>query len=193
MKLNEPNDSPSCCNHPGRFWLLIAAGLAAWAVVMTVCSCAKPAHTKVPSYEEARQQALKEAPFIQKTIEERQSLKCDDKPTVLKKNPEAGIPHTGLLITNKKAVCLVGRTAERDRLRKELSAERLRVRTRQIINDAAYKRLAEASKQSWWDKHSWKVLSPVLLAVGSALTIAVMYALTGGKPISTSSQTHVIK
>jgi len=180
MKLNKPNVLLNCCS-----WLCAA---------LVFCGgCTKQFQTKVPTYEEANRQALKEGPFIQKTIEERQELKCDDKPVALKQDVAAGIPHTGLLITNKKAECLVARTAERDRLRKELDAERLRVRTREIINDAAYARLAEASKQSWWDKHSWKILAPVLLVVGSAITITIMYALTGGKPITTNSQIHIIR
>ena len=174
-------------------WLNYCSWLGVVVVSVLYGGCATQLQTKVPSFEEARQQALKEAPFIQKPVEERQGLKCDDKPVVVKKNPEAGIPNTGLLITNQKAECLVARSAERDRLRKELSSARLNARVKQIVNDATYRKIAENSKQSWWDKHSWKVLSPILLVVGSAITITIMYALTGGRPITTNSQVHIIR
>lgn len=172
--------------------ILSAVSIVLWIAVLLV-GCPKPAKTTVPTYEEARNTALKEAPFIQKPIEERQSLKCDDKAVALKKDEAKGIPHTGVLITNKKAECLVAVKAERNRLRKELSAEKLRARTRQIINDAAIKRLAEEAKPTWWQQHSWKVLAPVLITVGGALVIAVMYALTGGKPITVNSNAIIRK
>jgi hypothetical protein len=65
-------------------------------------------------------------------------------------------------------MCLKAVETERKRLRKELRAERIKSRVKQIINNATYKRLAEESKRSWWDKHGWKVLGPTLIAVGAA-------------------------
>jgi len=187
MRKNKQSVSPNCSNA-----VLWASALVVVIVMVFLGSgCPKPVGTKVPTYEEARNTAMKEAPFIQKPVEERQDLKCDDKPVVLKKDEAKGIPSTGLLITNKKAECLVAIKAERDRVRKQLSAEKLRARTRQIINDAAISRLAEQAKPTWWQQHSWKVLAPVLLSVGGALVIAVMYALTGGKPINVNTNSHI--
>lgn len=190
MKKSKPTGWQNCSDLSVVLWAFL--GLACIGLAFGMAGCPKPQQTKVPTYEEARVQATKEAPFVQQPIEKRNSLKgCADKPAVLRKNVGNGIPHTGLLITNQKAACLVAQRAERDRLRRELAAERLRVRTRQIINDAAYKRLAEASKRSWWDRHKLSVLAPALITVGGALVIAVMYALTGGKPINVNTNTYV--
>lgn len=190
MKKNERSALPSCSEEDRRkghlLWFVILS-FVVFAIMLTLTGCPKPVKTTVPTYEEARNTALKEAPFIRKPIEERQNLKCKDKAVVLKKDAAKGIPFTGNLITNDKAECLIAIKAERDRVRKDLSAERLRLRTRQIINDAAIKRLAEEAKPTWWQQHSWKVLAPVLITVGGALVIAVMYALTGGKPINVNT------
>lgn len=166
--------------------------LSAWLICCSLLGCAGQQKTKVPTYEKARAQAMKEAPFVMPTIEDRKKLKCDEKAKVLTKDPAKGIPHTGLLITNQKAECLVARTAERDRLRVELEAERLRARTKQIINDAAFKRLAEESRQSWWDRNGSGVLFAGGAAVGMAVVIGVMYVLTGGKSLNTTTNLHVL-
>ena len=189
MKKSRPNDWRNSSDLSGVLWAFL--GLVCIGLAFCLVGCPKQQQTKVPSYEEARVQATKEAPFVQEPVEQRSKLQgCDDKPAVLKQNVGSGVPYTGLLITNNKAACLVAQRAERDRLRRELSAERLRARTKQIVNDAAYKRLAEAARRSWWDRHKLSVLAPVLVTVGGALVIAVMYALTGGKPINVSTNAH---
>lgn len=191
MKRNKQNGSPSFYED-GLGGLLWGVGATAWlAAIFSLVSCPKPL-TKVPTYEEAARQAQKDAPFVTDTIEKRNKLQgCDDKPKVLKKNVANGVPHTGLLITNRKAACLVAQRAERDRLRKDIATERLRARTKQIVNDAAKQRLAELAKRSWWEKHKLSVLAPALLTIGGVLVIAVMYCLTGGKPINVSATPHV--
>lgn len=164
-------------------------------VVLLTCfslllvGCAKPKKTKLPTYEEARQQALKEAPYTLKPIELRSSLKCDEKPTPVHQQDILNLPYSGLLFTEKRAECLRAQIAERDRLRAELEAERLRARTKEIINDAAYKRLAEETKSSWWDKNGGNILFASGAAVGMAIVLGVMYAITGGKSLNTSTTT----
>ena len=190
MKKNEREGLQTCCRDSAvAVWLVLPA--AAMLLLATLLSgCVQPKTTKIPTYEEARTQALKQGPFIQPPTEKRHNLNCKDKPVTLKKNPEKGIPFTGNLITNDKAECLVAVKAERDRLRKELDAERLRATTRKIINDAAYKNLAEQTKRSWWDRHGGSVLFAAGAAVGMAIVIGVLYAITGGKNVTVNS--HVL-
>ncbi len=186
MKKNVPDGLQPCCS--GMFpWPVILFWAVIIALAIVLSGCPKSLGTIVPSYEQARSTALKEAPFVKKPIEERRQLKCLDKPVTLKKDLAKGIPFTGNLLTNDKVECLVAIKAERARLRKELSAERLRTRTRQIINDAALQKLVEQSRPTWWQQHSWKVLAPALITIGGSLVIAVMYALTGGKSITVNT------
>jgi hypothetical protein len=155
--------------------------------------CPSPKKTKVPTYEEARAQALKEAPFTLKPVEERnQDFKCDEKPKPVQKIDHPGLPHSGLLFSAKKAECLQAQIAERKRLRTELEAERLRARTKQIINDAAYKRLAEETRSTWWDRNGGSALFATGAAVGMAIVLGVMYAITGGKSVDTNANSHII-
>lgn len=161
------------------------------AVCLLGCPSLKK--SKVPTYEEARAQALKESPFTLKPIEERnQDFKCDEKPEPVHKVDHPGLPHSGLLFTEKRAECVQAQVAERKRLRTELEAERLRARTKQIINDAAYKRLAEETKSTWWDRNGGSVLFATGAAVGMAIVLGVMYAITGGKSVDAGANSHVL-
>lgn len=150
--------------------------------VLLLSGCIKPTDTKVPSYEEAKLTAQKEAPFVSPPIEERYKLKCLDKPVVVQKTD--AIPFTGLLFTNDRAECLRAQIAERDRLREELEAERLKGKAKEIITTAALQRSVELSRQSWWDRHGGTVLFSVGAAIGMAITISILYAVTGGKSIT---------
>ncbi|KKN49136.1 hypothetical protein LCGC14_0645840 [marine sediment metagenome] len=183
MKKSAPSDLQNSSRDSGVLVAAIVVVLAA-LVFLGVSGCPKPIHTRVPSYEEARSTALKEAPFIRKPIEERQQFRCKDKAVTLRKDIAKGIPFTGNLLTNDKVECLIAIKAERDRVRKELSATKLQMRIREIIKDAAIQRLVEQARPTWWQLHSWKVLAPTLIAVGGALVLGVVYALTGGKPIN---------
>lgn len=158
-----------------------------------VVGCAGNNKTQVPTYEKARAQALKESPFTLKPVEERNSsFKCDDKPKVVHKKDHPNLPHSGLLFTEQRAECIQAQAAERKRLRTELEAERLRAKTKQIINDAAYKRLAEETESTWWDRNGGGVLFATGAAVGMAIVLGVLYAITGGKSVETTVNSHVI-
>jgi hypothetical protein len=188
MRKNEQRDWPSFFSS----YIWYGFGLAIVVLLILQTSCATSGGIKVPTYEEAKAQALKEAPFVMPKIEDRKKLKCDDKSAALAKDVNKGIPFTGVLVTNDKAECLIARTAERDRLRIELEAERLRARTKEIINDAAMKRIAEETKQSWWDRYGGGVLFATGAAVGMAIIIGVMYALTGGKSLNAGTQARIL-
>jgi len=160
--------------------------------VLLICfsaGCAGGIKTnKIPTYEEARKQAIKEAPFIQPKAEVRLGLKCDDKPIVLKKG--TNVPYTGLLFTTDRATCLKAIEAERDRLRNELDAEILRNKTNRIIREATYRNLAEKAKRSWMDKHGPALFFSIGAVVGMGIVTGVMYILTGGKSLNTSTTTR---
>jgi len=170
-----------CCKHH----VTIVLPSLGFLLFMSVLSgCTKPQITKVPSYEEARVLASKQGPFIDAPTEERNNLNCEDKAYPLAKDLAKGIPFTGNLVTNEKAACLIAIKAARDRLRKELDTERLSIATRKIINDAAYKNLAEQTRRSWWDRHGTAFMFSAGAAVGMAIVLGVLYAVTGGKTVS---------
>lgn len=141
-------------------------------------SCVKPTETKVPTYEEARTQVLKEGPQIDPTIEERHKLKCTDKPVVAKE------PVGSLIFTYDRAECLRAQVAERDRLRTDLEAERIRARTKEIITNAALQRAVELNRMTWWDRHGGEILFSAGATVGMAIVLGVLYAVTKGNSVT---------
>lgn len=151
---------------------------------LVLVSCVKPNETKVPTYEEARATASREGPLIDPPVEERYKLKCTDKPTVAKE------PVGSLIFSYDRAECLRAQVAERDRLRTDLEAERLRARTKDIISTAALQRAAELNRSSWWDRHGGGILFATGAAVGMAIAMGVLYALTGGNSVTVNP--HII-
>jgi hypothetical protein len=163
-------------------------GLSVWLScfsILFLIGCFKPEYTKVPTYEEARTTVMREGPLIDATVEERYKLKCGDKPVAVTK--AANVPYTGVLFTNDRAECLRAQVAERDRVRTDLEAERLKARTKEIIANAALQRIAEQSKRSWWDNYGGGVLFSTGAAIGMAIVIGVLYAVTGGKAVTVNS------
>jgi len=158
-------------------------------VALALTSCVKAQKTKVPTYEQAKAIALKEGPLGRPPVEVRKEMKgCDAKGVAVKKGP--GVPFTGVLIPPDKAACLKAQVAERDRLRTEAEGNELNHRVRRIISDAATKRLAEEVKRSWWERNQGAVLFGLGATIGAGVVIGLVYALTGGKAVST--QVHLL-
>ncbi len=166
----------------------LLVGLLAFAALLALTSCTKQEPTKVPTYEQARSQALKEGPLVQAPVEDRRKLKCDQKGVAVKKGP--GVPFTGVLIPPAKAACLKAQVAERDRLRREAAARELQLRTGRIIREAGIKALAEKTQRTWWERNQGTVLYSLGVATGVAILLGLVYGLTGGKGVST--QAHIL-
>lgn len=192
MSMNGANALPRCSDREARplavvlMVLFIVSFLL--ALVLALASCAQPQKTQVPTYEQAKAQALKEGPLVEPPVEQREKLKCEDKPVAVKKGP--GVPFNGVLFTNDRTACLRAITAERDKMRTTAEAKELQMRIRRIVADAATKRLAEEVKRSWWERNQGAVLFSLGATIGAGVVIGLVYAITGGKAVGT--QVHVL-
>ena len=184
------DDSPRSCDDIviGKAMGVLLGSLLVVALAVALTSCARPEPTRVPTYEQAKSQALAEGPLGRPSVEEREKLKCGDKAVALKKGPD--VPHAGILITGDKAACFAAIRAERDRLRTEAEGRELQLRTNRIIRDAGIKALAEKAQRTWWERNGGAVLFATGATIGAAIITGLVFALTRGNGVS--PQMHVL-
>jgi len=155
------------------------------AFALPWAGCAKVYKTKVPTYEEARQQVMKGGPLVDKPVEVREAeLFKDGKQQSISKDSPA--PYTGVLVNNPKAREIIAVTAERDRLRKELEAARTTKAITKIIYEATMQRLKEEVDRTWWERNRGLVGLVVGIIGGGALVLGVLYAVTKGNGVTTA-------
>lgn len=159
--------------------------------LLLLSSCA--ASTKkveIPSYGEAKKRVLAGGPLVEEPIEKRMNIQ-GGKQQAIKKDDKA--PYTGILINNPKAEELIAIKAERAKLRKLLESSRLQLGTMKIIYEATMGRLKQEVKRTWWEKNRGIVGLVIGIVVGVGTTIGLVYALTRGNAISTTTNSRLLK
>ena len=92
-----------------------------------------------------------------------------------------------VVVDDRKAAELRAIKVERDQLRTELKAERLKGRTKDIIHRAALQAAREANKRSWWEKNKGIVALVTGGTLGAALIVGIVYALTKGNGVTVNT------
>jgi hypothetical protein len=170
------------------YWkVLIGLIIVCFALAFAQTGCTPKKSVTVPSYAQARAQVLKDGPLIDKPVEERHGFKKGQS-TPIRKDEAA--PYSGVLLDEKQAARVAAIMKERDRWRKTVKAERLQQRTKDIIHDKALQALQEQAKRTWWERHKGEILLGVGGALGIGLVLGVLYALTKGDGVTTSS--HIL-
>jgi len=153
------------------------------AVILVVAWGCGDTLPKVPTYAEAEVQAKKDfTPHVlaETTIFDG-GVGDAGKDIVLLKDAVA--PFSGALVGEKRYAIFKAIRADRNLLVEKYRAEAIAARAKEIILSATNKRLAEISKRDWFERNAlWiGVVSGVLL--GTALTVGLVYGLTGGDGI----------
>ena len=154
--------------------------------------CASASIPPVKTYEQAEAEVNKRGPLVTKPIEERENYK-PGKSQVIKKDTPA--PENGILIDQDKAAYYVAVKAERDRRLKELEAARKNAAIKQVIYESTIEHLkAKALAQStWWEQNKGLVGFGIGVTVGMAIIVGLVYGLTRGDGLrSSSTNAHVL-
>lgn len=168
---------------------------SAWMSLLSCCSitlllilfggCA-PNIPKVKTYEEAAKEVDAKGPLVSPPIEKREGYEDG---TATRLDAGQAAPKNGTLIDEKKLTLLIAIKAERDRRRTELEAERRKSEIQKIIYESTVANLkaqAEA-RNTWWEQNKGLVGLTIGTTLGMAIVVGIMYALTGGKSIQTST------
>ncbi len=153
------------------------------------------ATTKLPpvvTYEQAKKQVESKGSLVSAPIEEREGFEPGEAKTI---NKGDQAPFKGVVINKKKALYYKAIQAERDRRRKELQIARKNAAIQKIIYESSIERLrAQAKAQStWWQRNRGLVGLAFGITIGAGLVIGLLYAVTGGKGVNSSTtNTHIL-
>jgi len=190
MRTNVLKNSTTYYNN----YMVLAAAIVSllMAVLLGTTGCATVTVPPVTSYEAAKAEVDKRGPLVTKPIEERENYKPGSSQVVKK---DAPAPYKGILIDEDKAAYYVAIKAERDRRREELEAARKKAAIQQIIADSTIEHLSAKAlaRGTWWEQNKGLVGFGIGIVVGMAIVTGLVYGLTRGDGVGTSStNTHIL-
>jgi len=144
------------------------------------------------SYEAAKAEVTKRGPLVTKPIEQRENY-LPGKSQVVDVGTPA--PYKGIVIDQDKAAYYIAVKAERDRRLQELEAARTKAAIQQLIADSTIDHLkAKAlSQNTWWEQNKGLVGFGIGTTVGMAIIVGLLYGLTRGNGVSTTTtNTHIL-
>jgi len=172
--------------------LLFVAAVAIVAAFIVSAGCASIKIPPVRTYESAEAEVNKRGPLVTKPIEERENYKPGTSQVIKK---DAPAPHKGILLDEDKATYYVAIKAERDRRLKELEAARKKAAIQQIIADSTISHLSAKAlaRGTWWEQNKGLVGFGIGVVVGMAIVTGLVYGLTKGSGVSSSStNAHIL-
>lgn len=165
-----------------KSWRSYSSALLLLSLIFS--GCTKRNLVKIPTYGEAKAKAEKGGPFVQDPIEKREGLPEGKAKAIKQGEPSL---FTGNVIDNDKARYFIAIKAERKRLRKELSASRLKAAATKIITDALVERLKQEATRSWWERNKGTVALVTGIVIGTGFAVGLTYALTRGQGAATTN------
>jgi len=183
--------STSCCRQFLSWWAVIIAFAATLGVVGS-SGCATVKVPPVMTYEQAKKEVGARGSLVSGPIEKREGY-SEGKSSVVKKGDLA--PHAGIVIDADKARYYVAIKAERDRRRKELEAARQNLEIRKLINKSALEHIEAKvrARNTWWERNKGLMGLAVGVTIGIGLVVGVLYAVTKGDGMQTSSNAHIMR
>ena len=154
--------------------------------------CATTKFPPVKTYEQAKKEVEARGSLVSPPIEKREGFK----PGKSKKlNPGDAVPYKGLLADVDKILYYKAIQAERDRRRKELEYERKKSAIQKIIYESTLENLRARAKaqSSWWEQNKGLIGFSIGTAVGMAIVVGILYALTKGDGVNSGTNTHILR
>ena len=167
-----------------RAWMSLLSCFSVILITLVV-GCA-PNIPKVVTYEEAAKTVAARGALVTPPIEQREGY---EEGTATRLDVGQAAPKNGTLLDEKKLTLLIAIKAERDRRRAELEAERRKTEIQKIIYESTIVNLkaqAEA-RNNWWEQNKGLVGLTIGVTVGMAVVVGILYAITGGKSVQTST------
>lgn len=161
-------------------------------LAISFVGCASVKLPPVKTYEQAKKEVEAMPPLVSPKVEVREGYKDGKSQPILKDTPA---PHSGILMDEKRTKRLTAIAAERDRRYTELEAARKKAAIQKIIYESTIARLRAqaAAKSTWWEENKGLVGLVIGGAVGMAIVVGLVYGLTGGKGLNSSStNTHIL-
>jgi hypothetical protein len=188
------NDSKNSISFSEALWPLLSA-TACFVTIFLLggVGCKTASIPPIKTYEKAQKEVDAMGPLVSAPIEKREGYK-EGTSSVIKKDVVA--PHSGILIDGDKAAYYVAVKAERDRRRKELEAARKNLEIQRIIHKSTLEHVEAKQKahNTWWERNKGLMGFAIGTTVGMAIVVGVMYALTKGSGMgTTSSSVHVMQ
>jgi hypothetical protein len=176
--------------------------LAVFLVTVLTCCASSKKEVKIPTYEEAKKQVLAEGNLVDPPVEKKYKflqggkaagVKSGTKVTVINPdNTTKDIDWGAVILNEKKAAELRAIKVQRDRALKDLKAERLRRRTKEIIYKASLEAMRLAAKRTWWERNHGIVYFIVGGALGAGIITGIVYALTKGNGVTVNTNAHLL-
>lgn len=188
MKTSDLKNSTSFFN----IVLMVAAACLVASILFGTNGCKTANIPSVLTYEKANKEVDARGPLVSDPIEKREGYK-EGTSTVIKKDAPA--PHKGILIDADKAAYYVAVKAERDRRRKELEAARKNLEVQKLIHKSTLEHIVarERAHNTWWERNKGLMGLAFGTTLGIALTVGILYAVTRGSGINTtSSNAHIL-
>lgn len=156
-------------------------------ISITFFAC-KPSLPPQQTYEQIRAQVDKGGPYVSPPVEESHRELFKGANTKGLKTGEVA-PFDGLLYNPQAWALFTAFKTERDKLRVELEAERKRAEVEKVITTQTIAGLKSQldTGSSWWSRNKGIVSFAIGSTVGMVVTTAIVYALTRGKAIETST------
>jgi len=176
------------------------------AVFLLGCSAQKKG-TTIPKYEDVKKEELAKGPLVDDPVEKKYKFLQGGRTGAVPVNSPAKVwskdkdgkkiqvsaPWGAVVIDEKKTAEIAAIKAQRDRLLKDLQAERLRARTKEVIYKAALEAAKEKAERTWWERNKAIVAGSVFLTIGVAATVGLVYALTKGSGITINTNPAILR
>lgn len=187
MKTNGLRNSTSFFD----LWMMVAASALVVAILFGTSGCKTAAIPPILTYEKASKDVDARGPLVSDPIEKREGYK-EGTSTVVQKDTPA--PHKGILIDADKAAYYVAIKAERDRRRKELEAARKNLEVQKLIHKSTLEHIEarERAHNTWWERNKGLMGLAFGTTLGIALTVGILYAVTRGGGVNTTTNTHIL-
>lgn len=153
------------------------------AMLLVAWGCGAPAGPKVPTYQEAETQAQKDLPRHVPAETTLFDGGIGDAGLDIHLPKGATAPFSGALVGAKRYAIYKAVQIDRALLIKKYHAEALAARAKEIILSATTLALKETAKRSWIERNALWVGIVAGIVVGTALTVGLVYGLTGGDGI----------
>ncbi len=167
--------------------LAILLAAVALAIAFTLgAGCASVKIPPVKTYEAAKAEVAKRGPLVTKPIEQRENYKPGKSQTIKKDVPA---PYKGIVMNADKATYYIAIKAERDRRLKELEAARTKAAIQEVIRESTITHLqAKAlAGNTWWEQNKGLAGFGIGVVVGMAIVTGLVYGLTRGNGVNSSS------
>lgn len=166
--------------------------LAILLAISVLAGCASVKIPPVKTYDQAKKEVEAMPPLVSPKVEKREGYKDGNSQAVVKGTVA---PYSGLLLDEKRAKRLLAISAERNRRYTELEAARKKHAIQKLIYESAlaHLRAKAAARSTWWEENKGLAGLAIGGTIGMAVIVGLVYALTGGNGINSSSvNTHLL-